>query len=171
MKKWLLSLFVIPALLFGCNEEAEIDTNGEGSVMPEIVEVVITSPDKFEIGVEIELSAQVKQGDEFINEAAEVKFEVWESGMRDHGIMADGTLTQDGIYAVKHKFEHDGVYYMYAHTTARGMHVMPKKELIVGTPDMSKVLEDKSTNTMNNHSGESDEEDNGEKDSSEHGGH
>ena len=94
MKKWLLSLIAIPTLLFGCNEEAEIDTNGEGSVMPEIVEVVITSPDKFEVGVEIELSAQVKQGDEFINEAAEVKFEVWESGMRDHGIMVEGTLTQ-----------------------------------------------------------------------------
>lgn len=37
---------------------------------------------------------------------------------------------------------------MFAHTTARGMHVMPKQELIVGNPDMSKVLEDTSSNSM-----------------------
>ena len=37
---------------------------------------------------------------------------------------------------------------MFAHTTARGMHIMPKKELIVGSPDMSKVLEDNSSSLM-----------------------
>ena len=55
------------------------------------------------------------------------------------------------------------MYYIFAHTTARGMHVMPKKELIVGSPDMSKVLEDNSSNSMDNEE-ESDEE-------SDHSGH
>ena len=48
----------------------------------------------------------------------------------------------------EYTFDHDGVYYMYAHTTARGMHVMPKQQFIVGNPDMSKVLEDSSSSSM-----------------------
>ena len=83
-----------------------------------------------------------------MEDAEEVKFEVWESGLREDGVMLDGLLTNDGIYEAEFTFNHDGVYYMFAHTTARGMHVMPKKELIVGTPDMSKVLEDNSSNSM-----------------------
>lgn len=64
------------------------------------------------------------------------------------GRSLDGELTEDGIYVADYTFDHDGVYYMFAHTTARGMHVMPKQELIVGNPDMSKVLEDTSSNSM-----------------------
>ena len=37
---------------------------------------------------------------------------------------------------------------MYAHTTANSYHVMPKHEFIVGNPDMSQVLEDDSTSSM-----------------------
>ena len=37
---------------------------------------------------------------------------------------------------------------MYAHTTARGLHVMPKQEIVVGNPDMSKVLEDTASSSM-----------------------
>ena len=78
----------------------------------------------------------------------EVKFEVWESGLRDTSIMLEGELTEDGTYTVDYTFDHDGVYYMYAHTTARGLHVMPKQEFIVGNPDMSKVLEDTASGSM-----------------------
>ena len=49
-----------------------------------------------------------------------------------------------------HTFDHDGVYYMFAHTTARGLHTMPKQKLTVGNPDMSTVLPDESDNTMHN---------------------
>ena len=146
MKKWLLSLLAIPVLVVGCNEE--VDTNKEGSYIPQIVEVAILTEEKLPVGEKIKLAAQVKQGDEYVEDAEEVKFEVWESGLREDGVMLDGLLTNDGIYEAEFTFNHDGVYYMFAHTTARGMHVMPKKELIVGTPDMSKVLEDNSSESM-----------------------
>ena len=146
MKKWLLSLLAIPVLVAGCTDE--IDTNKDGSDIPQIVEVTILTEGKLPIGETIKLAAQVKQGNEFVEDAEEVKFEVWESGLREDGVMLDGVLTKDGIYESEFTFEHDGVYYIFAHTTARGMHVMPKKELIVGTPDMSKVLEDTSSNSM-----------------------
>ena len=146
MKKWLLSLLAIPVLVAGCTDE--IDTNKDGSDIPQIVEVTILTEEKLPVGEKVKLAAQVKQGDEYVEDAEEVKFEVWESGLREDGVMLDGLLTNDGIYEAEFTFNHDGVYYIFAHTTARGMHVMPKKELIVGTPDMSKVLEDNSSNSM-----------------------
>ena len=155
MKKWFLSLLAVPVLLVGCNEA--IDTNEAGSAMPQPVEVTILTEKTLPVGEKVKLSAQVKQGDEFVEDAEEVKFEVWESGMREDGVMLDGVLTKEGIYEVDFTFDHDGVYYMFAHTTARGMHIMPKIELIVGSPDMTKVLEDNSSNTMNDDE-ESDED-------------
>ena len=157
MKKWLYSVVAVPFLLFGCSEEElQTDANTEA---PAIVEVVIQTAEQLTVG-KTTLAARVKQNSEAVKDADEVKFEVWESGMRDDGEMVHGTLTEDGVYAADYTFDHDGVYYMFAHTTARGMHVMPKQKLIVGNPDMSKVLEDTSSNSMNhsNHSEHDEEE-------------
>ncbi len=167
MKKWFFSLLAVSALLVGCNEG--LDTNEVGSAMPQPVEVVILTEEKLPVDEKVKLAAQVKQGEDLVEDAEEVKFEVWESGLREDGVMLDGVLTKDGIYEVEYTFDHDGVYYMFAHTTARGMHIMPKIELIVGSPDMSKVLEDTSSNSMDdeNHGQEKDESD----EDSDHDGH
>lgn len=147
MKKWFYSLVAVPFLLVGCGDEQEVETL-ETAEMPEIVEVHIQTAEQLNIGETVQLAARVTQGEEAVNDAKEVKFEVWESGLRDEGEMLEGKLTEDGVYVAEYLFDHDGVYYMFAHTTARGMHVMPKQELIVGNPDMSKVLEDTSSDTM-----------------------
>lgn len=60
----------------------------------------------------------------------------------------EGKLDADGVYKAETTFDHDGVYYMYAHTTARGLHIMPKQQIIVGNPDMSQVKEDNSDESM-----------------------
>lgn len=148
MKKSLLSLVAIPILLFGCSEEVEVDTLDSGKNIPVAVEVEVLNELTFEPGQEVELAARVTQGDEVVNDADEVKFEVWESGKRTEGVMLDGVFSEDGIYSIKYTFPHEGMYYMFAHTTARGMHVMPRVELIVGEPDMSKVLEDTNDHSM-----------------------
>lgn len=157
MKKWLVSLVAVPFLLVGCGDEQEIETL-DSSEMPAIVDVTIQTAEQLNVGETIQLAARVTQDEEAVNDAKEVKFEVWESGLREDGIMLDGELTEDGVYATEHLFEHDGVYYMYAHTTARGMHVMPKQKLIVGNPDLSKVLEDTSSNSMDHITNHDDEE-------------
>lgn len=160
MKKWLYCVVAVPFLLFGCGEEElQTDANTEA---PAIVEVDIQTADHLNAGETISLAARVSQNGEAVEDADEVKFEVWESGLRDNGEMVHGILTKDGVYAVDYTFDHDGVYYMFAHTTARGMHVMPKQKLVVGNPDMSKVLEDTSSSSMD-HSGHG-EHDEDEKD-------
>lgn len=147
MKKWFYSLVAVPFLLVGCGDDPEVETL-ETAEVPAIVDVHIQTAEQMNAGETIQLAARVTQDEEAVNDAKEVKFEVWESGLRDEGEMLDGELTEDGIYVADYTFDHDGVYYMFAHTTARGMHVMPKQELIVGNPDMSKVLEDTSSDSM-----------------------
>ncbi|WP_042476634.1 FixH family protein [Bacillus ndiopicus] len=147
MKKWFLSLLAVPMILAACNDEPEVDTLDSG-IMPQEIVVEIQTPEAVAVNEEIDLIAYVTQGEEAVDDAS-VQFEVWESGLKDEGHMIDGELDKDGVYKAKFKFEHDGVYYMFAHTTARSLHVMPKQQIIVGSPDMSKVLDDKSDNSMN----------------------
>ena len=148
MKKWIFSTVAISCLLFGCGDDnAEVDTLDNGE-MPAEVLVEIQTAEQLAVGATVQLSAKVTQNEDAVNDADEVKFEVWESGLRDNGQMLEGKLIEDGVYTVDYTFDHDGVYYMYAHTTARGLHVMPKQKLVVGNPDMSKVLEDTSSESM-----------------------
>lgn len=149
MKKYLISVVAIPFLLFGCSNEADIDTN-EGPVDETaiMVEVDILTPEEVSANETIELAAKVTQNNEAVDDAESVQFEVWESGYRDKGQTIDGVLEGDGIYNAEITFDHEGVYFMYAHTTARGLHVMPKQQIVVGNPDMSKVIEDESDGSM-----------------------
>ena len=148
MKKLFLTLAMAAVLAVGCGaEDDSVDTLSNGEVPVEIIVEVLT-PEKLNVGEATTLEVKVTQSGEAVNDADSVDFEVWESGLRDEGTMIDGELTGDGIYTAEYTFDHDGVYYMYAHTTARGMHVMPKQQFIVGNPDMSKVLEDNSSSSM-----------------------
>ncbi|MFF2795266.1 FixH family protein [Lysinibacillus xylanilyticus] len=151
MKKWLLALVAVPALLVGCGEEKESTDLPEPEVA-QIPEVEILTPKEVAINETIDLAAQVEQGGKKVDDAV-VQFEVWESGKRDQGQMIDGKLEKDGIYKATTTFDHDGVYYMYAHTTANGVHNMPKQQVTAGSPDMTKVLpeDEKANNNSMDH--------------------
>lgn len=151
MKKWLFTFITVSALLVGCfSNETEVDTNDEPIDVEALeVKVNILTPQTAAVNESIELAAHVTQNNENVDDADSVQFEVWESGYRDDGQMLDGKLEGEGVYKAEITFDHDGVYYMYAHTTARGLHVMPKQQIIVGNPDMSKVKEDEGSDSMN----------------------
>ena len=86
MKKWLYSIVAVPFLLIGCGEEnLEVETL-ENAVMPVEVIVEIQTAEQLNIG-ENKLAARVTQSDVAVNDADEVKFEVWESGLRYKGEM------------------------------------------------------------------------------------
>lgn len=154
MKKWLFTFITVSALLVGCfSNETEVDTNDEPIDVEALeVKVNILTPQTAAVNESIELAAHVTQNNENVDDADSVQFEVWESGYRDDGQMLDGKLEGEGVYKAEITFDHDGVYYMYAHTTARGLHVMPKQQIIVGNPDMSKVKEDEGSDSMNHKS-------------------
>ncbi|MDD1504016.1 FixH family protein [Lysinibacillus sp. CNPSo 3705] len=151
MKKWLLALVAVPALLVGCGEKKESAALPEPEVAP-IPEVEILTPKEVAINETIDLAAQVVQGGQKVDNAV-LQFEVWESGKRDQSQMIDGELEKDGVYKATTTFDHDGVYYMYAHTTANGVHTMPKQQITAGSPDMTKVLpeDEKANNNSMDH--------------------
>lgn len=151
MKKWLLALVAVPALLVGCGEKKESAALPEPEVAP-IPEVEILTSKEVAINETIDLAAQVVQGGQKVDNAV-VQFEVWESGKRDQSQMIDGELEKDGVYKATTTFDHDGVYYMYAHTTANGVHTMPKQQITAGSPDMTKVLpeDEKANNNSMDH--------------------
>ncbi len=151
MKKWLFALIAVPALLVGCGDKEEPTTLKEPE-MPAMLDVEILTPKEVAINEPIELAAHVEQGGENIDDAI-VEFEVWESGKRDEGQMIEGTLEKDGVYKATTTFDHDSVYYMFAHTTANGIHNMPKQQITAGTPDMSQIVpeDEKANNNMMEH--------------------
>lgn len=148
MKKW-LAAFAVVTVLAGCTNEAssQHDMHQEDPSL-EPVQVEVLTDENQEPGEEVKLAARVTQEGEAVEDADEVKFEVWESGLREEGTMLEAELTEDGVYQAMHTFEKEGVYYVFAHTTARGMHVMPKTKFVVGDPDLSKVLEDDASDSM-----------------------
>ena len=147
MKKLWMALAVTAVLAAGCTEEEPVVDTIDSGVMPVEVVVEVLTPAEAAANEKVTLEVKVTQGGKSIDDAT-VEFEVWESGLRDEGKMLEGKLSAEGIYTADHTFEKDGVYYMYAHTTANSYHVMPKHEFIVGSPDMSQVLEDDSTSSM-----------------------
>lgn len=86
MKKWFYSLVAVPFLLAACGDDPEVETLDTAEV-PAIVEVDIQTAEQLNVGETIQLSARVTQEEEAVNDAKEVKFEVWESGLRDEGEM------------------------------------------------------------------------------------
>lgn len=147
MKKWILTLLAVPALLVGCGDKKE-PASPATLEEPQMLEVDILTSKEVAINAPIELAAHVTQGDKNIDDAI-VEFEVWESGKRDEGQMLEGKLEKDGVYKAQTTFDHDGVYYMFAHTTANGIHNMPKQQITAGTPDMTKVIQEDEKANMN----------------------
>ena len=96
-----------------------------------VLQVEFIVPEIVEAGEEITLEAMVTYGEEIVTDADEVTFEYWEADHRENSILLDAYNHGDGTYSAKVVFEKDGVYEMYAHTTAKDMHTMPKKTITI----------------------------------------
>ena len=86
--------------------------------------------------IDVTLSVALTQAEDIVEDADSAVFEVWQAGKSTESIHIDAQYVEDGIYEVAHTFDEAGVYYMFAHTTARGLHVMPKQQIIVGDVDL-----------------------------------
>lgn len=98
----------------------------------DMLEVDFTVPEEADVGQPVELEAYVTYGDEDVNDADEVDFEIWEMCDEDNSVHETPINNDDGTYTLEYTFEDDGVYEIYAHTTAHNMHTMPKKEITIG---------------------------------------
>lgn len=126
MRKITLTLLtLVLALLSACGSDDETEELAA-------LEVDFILPETAEPGESVTLEAIVTYGEELVEDADEVVFEYWLQGHEDDSTNVEGTHTSDGSYTAEVVFEEDGVYEIYAHTTARGLHTMPLKSIVVG---------------------------------------
>ncbi|WP_010529768.1 FixH family protein [Lentibacillus jeotgali] len=137
MRKRVWIVLIVGAMLLfisACGSSNNEGTAGEnsGNEEPAVLEVEFDLPETANAGETIEPKATVTYGDELVSDADEVTFEYWKKGNEDNSTKVEADNNGDGTYTAEISFDNDGVYELYAHTTARGMHTMPKKSITVG---------------------------------------
>ncbi|MGD6792675.1 FixH family protein [Metabacillus indicus] len=128
MKRVAAGILMVSAVfvLIACSKG---ENAAEGSLM---VHAEISLPEKISLNTEETLSVSVTQGDQAVEDASEVQFEIWKADSKEESEMIRAEHTGDGIYEVQKSFSEEGSYFVQTHVTARDLHVMPKKEFVVG---------------------------------------
>lgn len=131
VNKWLAIICTSILLLAGCGANSQKD-NGTDAELPAIIEADLALPEKAEIAEEVPFAVTVKQGEEFVEDAREVKFEIWKDGAKDSSTLVEAKHEEKGKYAASYSFPENGLYHVQSHVTARDMHTMPTKQIQVG---------------------------------------
>lgn len=149
MKRLFIGLTSAIFILAGCGQ----NDNGAGEEgVPEIIEAVLDVPENGNTGEEIQLSVTVKQGEEMVEDANEVVFEVWQEGKKEEGEMIEASHEEKGKYVAAKTFETDGLYHVQSHVTAREMHTMPKKTITIGNVEEAEHGHEEAENEGHDHS-------------------
>lgn len=122
----LMVLFSVLALS-ACQDEEE-----NSAFEPLYLDVELgISPENGEVNEKVVFEALVSYGEERVEDAYEVSFEIWRANDQEHeNIVVEHA--ENGIYRLEKEFDQQGTYYVIAHVTAKDMHYMPKKEFIIG---------------------------------------
>lgn len=140
MKIWIISLFASMMLLSGCSSK-ESQTNAKPASMSE-VKVAYLTPEENPNKPSLLFQVEVTQDGKAVEDASSVQFEYWKSGMKEQSKMVEAKHVGKGVYEAQAQVEKNHIYYAYAHTEARGLHVMPKGKFIIGKPNLKKVQEE-----------------------------
>ncbi|GAA0480205.1 hypothetical protein GCM10008986_00890 [Salinibacillus aidingensis] len=135
MKKIILfsSFFLLILFFTGCGTQEEKGTKSKtDDEQLQMIDVSLQLPSSIQVNEEVPLKAAVTLGEEKVEDATYVKFEIWKKGSAEENhekIKAEHK--GDGVYSITKTFSESGTYNIIAHTQARGMHNMPKEEFTV----------------------------------------
>lgn len=135
----LIGLFVLGA----CGTEEEAESAAVPQSM-EPVEAELTVAATAETEETVPLSVKVTQDGQPVDDADEIKFEVWKNGAKEESDMIKASLTKDGVYEAETTFAEEAVYTVQVHVTARSMHTMPTTNVTVGHPKTAAEAEEDS---------------------------
>lgn len=129
-KSYLFIVFtMIVGLLAACGKE-EVKDDEEPILLP--ISVQLTVPEKVDVNETVNMEALVTQGDEKVEDASQVEYEIWEEGKQSESTLIDAVNEKEGLYTGETSFDRDGIFHIQVHVTARNMHTMPTKTVIVG---------------------------------------
>lgn len=129
-KKRFLSIFPALAIMFSLQACQPVDREQSAELNYLNVDLDI-DPEKGESGDKITFTAFVTYGDEPVENAREVVFEIWRAHDPKHE-QIHAEHSGGGVYRIEKEFKREGTYYVIAHVTARDMHTMPRKEFVIG---------------------------------------
>lgn len=136
----------------GTNEEKQESNSEVEEFVPIAVDIVI-HPSPIEVNKEVTFEAAVTQGDEKVEDASDVEFEIWKDNEENHEkIKAEHQ--GDGIYSIKKSFADVGVYHVIAHVQARDLHTMPQRDFDV--VDLTAMQTETDSETEHQHAAEGD---------------
>lgn len=133
MKKPMIIFLLILFILSGCIGGNEPGDEHVGAPSLQMIEVHLTTgPGRIMPNEPVSVNAKVSLDGENVENADEVKFEIWEDGHQNLSEKIEGEYKGEGVYSVTKTFESTGVYYVVSHVTVREMHNMPRIKLVVG---------------------------------------
>lgn len=134
MKTKALAALIIVLLLAACSSQTE-----EINYLDPI-EVELVTNDELEVNAEINIQAIITQTGSPVSNVSEVLFEIWQHGNPETYRSVEGTAVGEGVYEVTWLAAEEGIYYIYYHITAAGMHRMEKFQYVIGDVDEEKIL-------------------------------
>ena len=137
-----LGVAILIFILAGCSQQENTATPEQQDEPLEPVVVDLQVPEHGKVGESITVLATVTQGDEPVEDADEVVFEIWEDGNKDNSEMIDYEHHENGTYKIETTFAKEGTYMIQVHVTARRMHVMPTKQITIGDGGQQNVEDD-----------------------------
>ncbi|OPX04142.1 FixH family protein [Geobacillus proteiniphilus] len=137
----------LTTMLFGMMIMAACTNNNKQAETPAVLEVKMDVPDHIDLNKPTKLSCVVTYGGEKVDDASEVKFEVWKHGSSERE-MIEAKHDGDGRYSVEKTFTQAGTYSVVAHVTARDMHNMPKKDIVAGNPEQAATADGAGENSQ-----------------------
>lgn len=135
-----MTIGVVGLMVLGaCGEKEEQAAAVPQSMEP--VEAELNVPATADRDEEVMLAVRVTQDGKAVDDADEIKFEVWKNGAKEESEMTKATLTEDGVYEAETTFADEAVYTVQVHVTARSMHTMPTTNVTVGHPETAAEAE------------------------------
>lgn len=132
----LVGLFVLGA----CGTD-EATKSAETAPSMEPVEAELNVPATADKDEAVTLAVHVTQDGKAVDDADEIKFEVWKNGAKEESETTEAALTEGGVYEAETTFSDEAVYTVQVHVTARSMHTMPTTNVTVGHPETAAEAE------------------------------
>ncbi|WP_404353712.1 FixH family protein [Exiguobacterium aurantiacum] len=141
MKRFGVTFGLVGLFVLGACGTDEATKSAETAPSMEPVEAELNVPATADKDEAITLAVRVTQDGKAVDDADEIKFEVWKNGAKEESETTEAALTEDGVYEAETTFSDEAVYTVQVHVTARSMHTMPTTNVTVGHPETAAEAE------------------------------